>query len=186
MPHAMTENAYLTEELWDSRAIDWIIYEVNLTRGDPRRWHAIPMDGAGPHQFCWRGLKKLWENRIYVPGMPSHTSQVFQMLDTHCFHPTKVSKRSRVMEYKHDHGVLSIPKWEFPGVAYSCLLDGCKAATIENSFADNGIWPYDPDWVEHNPQHFKLSEMYVKHEPVVKRRGKRTWRSLTAKWLDLA
>ena len=86
MAHALTANGYLTEDLYDARVADWIVREVNKVRGERDRWHMLPMDGAGPHQFCYRALRKLWESRIYVPGMPSHTSQLFQMLDTHCFH----------------------------------------------------------------------------------------------------
>lgn len=165
MKHAMSENAYLTEDLWDEEVVDWIISEINLVRQDPQRWHALTMDGAGPHQFCWSALRKLWQAHVYVPGMPSHTSHVFQNLDTHCFHPTKAVKRLKVREYKHKHGVLSVPKWQFPAVAYDCLVIGCKPSTIEASFRDNGIFPYNPNWVEENPHHFQVSELYLKHEP---------------------
>ena len=57
--HCMSETGYLTEKIWDAECVDWIVEEVNLTRGDTRRWHMLPQDGAGPHQFCWKALKRL-------------------------------------------------------------------------------------------------------------------------------
>ena len=154
MKHCMSVNGYLTEDLFDEDCADWIISEVNLSRGDTRRWHMLPMDGAGPHQFCWRALKKLWDARIIVPGMPSHTSTIFQMLDTHCFHGTKTRKRRKVREWKSDKGATQVGKWDFPGVGYECLIAGCTPDIIEHSFSDNGVWPYDSNWVFKNRHKF--------------------------------
>ena len=59
MKHCMAVNGYLTEDLFDYDCADWIISEVDRSRGDTRRWHMFSMDGAGPHQFCWRAPKRL-------------------------------------------------------------------------------------------------------------------------------
>ena len=162
MRHGMTAKGYLTDALWGEDVADWIIDEVDTTRGDKNRWHFLPMDGFGSHQFCWRALKKLWEARIWIPGTPSHTSHIFQMLDTHCFHPVKVVKRRRTRDYKRERGVTQINKWEYPGVAHQCLVEGIKPQTIVNSFKDNSFFPYDPNWVQNNKEKFQLSVLYVK------------------------
>ena len=47
------------------------------------------LDGVDAHVMSLNTLENLWNNRVYVANMPSHTSADIQPLDIAAFHPVK-------------------------------------------------------------------------------------------------
>ena len=116
------------------------------------------VDGYGSHTLVPSVLKKFKDRRILMITMPSHTSHELQPLDVSCFKPTKYYFSWCLRLIFGTKRVQEIQKQEAPTYFELALSEGCKPSTIINGFRATGIFPYNPNFVEHNPQKFQMAD----------------------------
>jgi len=109
------------------------------------KYRLLVMDGHGSHltpqfdQICS-------ENNIIPICMPAHSSHKLQPLDVGCFAPLKKAYGSLV-EQKACLGINHIDKLDFLEIFPEARGKAFKAETIQNSFAEAGLIPFNPDRV---------------------------------------
>lgn len=77
----VTENGYMTEELWEKHAVPWLIRSIRARVTDPTLWVVGVLDGYSAHTTGYESLRALRNARVLVVSLVSHTSADLQPLD---------------------------------------------------------------------------------------------------------
>ena len=91
--------------------------------------------------------------------MPSHTSHELQPLDVSCFKPTKYFFSWCLWLIFGTKRIQEIQKLEAPKYFELALSEGFKPTTIINGFRATDIFPFNPNFVQHNPEKFQMADI---------------------------
>jgi hypothetical protein len=90
-------------------------------------------------------LKLLYDHNIHILGLPPHTSHLFQPLDQHPFQQFK-----RVLKTKlREAGTITYSN--IAAIVFSALSNALTPTTIQHSFRDVGIYPFNKDLILKKP-----------------------------------
>ena len=84
----ITENAYLTNEVWDEDTVPQLIKTIRnmpVIRDHPTWWVKLYLDGFGAHVDSLKSQQAFTNGRILVVKENSNSSQVNQAFDKHAF-----------------------------------------------------------------------------------------------------
>ena len=152
-----SERGYYTDDCFE-KYVDFLLDESKGGIPNDGRWRILVVDGYGSHTLVPSVLKKFKDRRILMITMPSHTSHELQPLDVSCFKPTKYYFSWCLRLIFGTKRVQEIQKQEAPTYFELALSEGCKPSTIMNGFRATGMFPYNPNFVQHNPQKFQMAD----------------------------
>ena len=164
----MTEKGYMTDDAWDKVVVPHLITQASLVRqkrGKSEHWILLVMDGFGSHCYSPSSLTCLLEARIKAIRMPSHTSHALQPLDVAVFKHLKTFFRD-ILDAMFYVNSRALNKYELAKVfsaswrrsMAACDNDGRSLAQI--GMQKCGIYPFNRQWVQDNPDKFVLAETY--------------------------
>ena len=116
------------------------------------------MDGYGSHTCVPSVLRKFKERRVLMLAMQSHTSHALQPLDVTCFKPTKYFFAWVLRYIFGSRSVQFVQKSEAPFYFELALKEACTPQTIQSGFRTTGLFPFQKDFVDRNPQKFQLAD----------------------------
>ena len=152
-----SERGYYTDDCFE-KYVDFLLDESKGGIPNDGRWRILVVDGYGSHTLVPSVLKKFKDRRILMITMPSHTSHELQPLDVSCFKPTKYYFSWCLRLIFGTKRVQEIQKQEAPTYFELALSEGCKPSTIMNGFRATGMFPYNPNFVQQNPQKFQMAD----------------------------
>jgi hypothetical protein len=159
-PHsamAMAKKGMMTEDVF----AQWVEHFVkHLQRKDERHWCLLLLDGHHSHTMNPRVLKLLYDNRVYVISLPSHTTAALQLLDVAVFGPLKRAFRQFVHEWRDLNPNELMDRRQIPNVMSGIWTKGILPETIVKGAASTGLYPLNPNWVAENACKFKISQTF--------------------------
>lgn len=117
---------------------------------DDGKWRVLVMDGYGSHTYVPSTLQMLRDRNIITVCMPSHTSHALQPLDVTCFSPTKAGFKVLMATVASRFSLKTLQSYALPCVFEYALEVGCRPENIWAGFKKCGLWPFNPQWLEHN------------------------------------
>jgi hypothetical protein len=111
---ALSPKGTLNDEIWNDMVVPDIIEQVEKLRlkdNLPDQWALLTLDGFTSHSYCLPALTKLWDAKIMVVRIPSHSSHALQALDLTIFHPLKTVLKELVELLSYD-AIDALNKWD--------------------------------------------------------------------------
>ena len=152
-----SERGYYTDECFE-KYVDFLLDESKGGIPNDGWWRVLVVDGYGSHTLVPTVLKKFKDRRILMITMPSHTSHELQPLDVSCFKPTKSFFSWCLRHIFGTQRIQEIQKAEAPTYFQLALSEGGKSATIVNGFRATGLFPFNPKFVQENPEKFQMAD----------------------------
>jgi len=116
---------------------------ANLETRDEKHWCLLLLDGHQSHTMNPTILKLLWDNRVFVLSLPSHTTSALQLLDVAVFGPLKRSFRKFVDEWKEMNPTESLDPRDFPNII-SGIWKSMTVEAIRRGAKSTGLYPLNP------------------------------------------
>ena len=154
---AMAKKGMMTEDVF----AQWVEHFVkHLQRKDERHWCLLLLDGHHSHTMNPRVLKLLYDHRVYVISLPSHTTAALQLLDVAVFGPLKRAFRQFVHEWRDMNPNEMMDRRQIPNVMSGIWTKAILPETIVKGAASTGLYPLNSNWAAENACKFKISQTF--------------------------
>jgi hypothetical protein len=158
-PHsamAMAKKGMMTEAVFEQ----WVRHFVErMEKRDEKHWSLLLLDGHHSHTMNPEVLKLLWDNRVYVVSLPSHTTAALQLLDVAVFGPMKRAFKEFVHEWKEMNPMEMMDKRMLPNIING-IWNKISVKGIEKGAASTGLFPLNTNWVAQNTNKMKISQAF--------------------------
>ena len=154
---AMAKKGMMTEavfELWVRHFL------LRMEKRDEKHWSLLLLDGHHSHTMNPEVLKLLYDHRVYVISLPSHTTAALQLLDVAVFGPLKRAFKEFVHEWKELNPMDTMDKRHLPNIIRG-IWGGISVKTIQRGAASTGLFPLNTEWVTQNGNKLKISQTLV-------------------------
>jgi hypothetical protein len=152
---SMTKNGWMTGTAFEEWT-KFFIEEIKPLRGDQKDWCLLIVDGHSSHVLCPGALTVLSDHRILLLSLPSHSTSFLQPLDVSVFHSLKSSFRQSMQLFIKKNG-LKIGLDDFTNIFEPSWYISHNPHNIRSGFEKTGIWPFNGNWSEENPDVFKIN-----------------------------
>ena len=153
---AMAKNGMMTETVFEQ----WVCHFIQrLEKRDEKHWCLLLLDGHHSHTMNPEVLKPMYDNRIYVVSLPSHTTAALQLLDVAVFGPMKRAFKEFVHQWRELNPMETMDKRMVPNII-SGIWDKISAKGIEKGAASTGLFPLNTNWVVQNANKMRISQIF--------------------------
>ena len=153
---AMAKKGMMTETVFEQ----WVRHFIlRMEKRDERHWCLLLLDGHHSHTMNPEVLKLLYDNRIYVVSLPSHTTAALQLLDVAVFGPLKRAFKQFVHDWRELNPLEMMDKRLLPNII-SGIWQTISVKGIEKGAASTGLFPLNTNWVAQNTNKLKISQTF--------------------------
>lgn len=153
---AMAKKGMMTEEVFEM----WVRHFIErIEKRDEKHWCLLLLDGHHSHTMNPEVLKLLYDNRIYVVSLPSHTTAALQLLDVSVFGPLKRAFKEFVHEWREMNPMEMLDKRHLPNIV-SGIWKTISVKGIMKGAASTGLFPLNTNWVAENASKMKIAQTF--------------------------
>lgn len=153
----MAKKGMMTEEVFEK----WVQHFLrHLEERVQKHWCLLLLDGHHSHTMNPSILKLLYDSRVYVISLPSHTTAALQLLDVAVFGPMKKHFRAAVHSCRDANPIEMLDRRDVPNLISMIWSKSFVPESIVKGAKSTGLYPLNVNWAAENAGKMKISQTF--------------------------